>query len=258
MLLEAAILLTRPLLGFDPDEARDSHGEWTSGAFGRVDIANPVGKLGNPALEARIVARNNEIAYGTLDRLKGQYPGVVDILKKAPLQAISWVPQAGTFMTPENTSTSAYYNRHGEIVASLSPEVYAPLGDHRWNSEGGSFNVANGQRPEEAMTTTVVHEIGHHVMHQIVGKDDLEADAPFNPNLSALYHSYMMEGRRYEKPLFSRYGDVSFTEYFAETFAGYFVRPKDLEKLNNDGYKAMDQIVKGIGSGKIKMKGTNA
>ena len=278
MRLEAAIQLTRPISGYDPDEARDQSGKWATGgqpavsdtkpptttkistAFGT--LSTPGGKHvdGTTLHEQKVMDRKTGEA--TLARLQEKYPQVVALLDKAPLAGTTWVRDASDQLKmPRPIKSSGglngfYDNWNTNIVLSTSDDTYHIMAARKWNPKGDNFNTQDGMSIDDARVTTLIHEIGHHLDHQFMDPelkdDDTHTNWQARRKLNTMTENVYSDHADRNAKTLTEYGKTNSSEYFGETFAAYFTRKNDLQKVDPMGYKMVGDVIEAIQSGKVK------
>lgn len=98
---------------------------------------------------------------------------------------------------------------------------------------GKTFSVSQlGKTREDAIAGTMLHEIGHHVWKK--SPDSVRSDAR---------STFDKLGDR----TFTKYGRVSASEHFSESFSAYFRHPKLLKRESPEAYRMISRAVKSAG-----------
>ena len=151
-------------------------------------------------------------------------PGVLGWMKRNPI---------GELVFAKKTSEGG----NGSYSAS---RVRLQLGHDRDPSKygkeyvpGKTWSVSQlGKTRDDAIAGTLLHEIGHHVWKK--AGDSVRSDAT---------STFAKLGDR----TFTKYGRVSATEHFSESFSAYFRHPKLLKKSSPEAYGMIDRTVKRMG-----------
>ncbi len=95
---------------------------------------------------------------------------------------------------------------------------------------GESFSISKTAKTElEAIQSTLIHELGHHV-HSNGSSQKLDAiiEKAFKESPSAI----------------TKYGNTEPGEYFAESFAAYYIAPKALKKHDPIGFAMIEDVLR--------------
>jgi hypothetical protein len=151
-------------------------------------------------------------------------PGLLAFLKKNPIGELTFSAKTSA---GGNGSYSASMNRL-QLGHDRDPSKYG-----KSYTAGKTFSVSQLAKTKNgAIAATMVHEIGHHVWKK--SSESVRADAR---------STFEKLGDR----TLTKYGRVSASEHFSESFAAYFIRPKLLKRESPDAYRMVKRAVKANG-----------
>lgn len=179
-------------------------------------------RLGDHVKKVRIWESDGEKLAEVFSRVKD--PGLLEFLKKNPIGEFNFAPKTGA---GGNGAYSKSNNRL-QIGFDRDPSKY-----NKTYVAGKTFSVSQLAKTKiGAIAGTMTHEIGHHVWHRM--SDGMRANAA---------STWQKLGDR----TLTRYGRVSASEHFSESFAAYFARPKLLKKESPEAYRMVRRALKETG-----------
>lgn len=151
-------------------------------------------------------------------------PGLLAFLKKNPLGEV-------TFSAKTSAGGNGAYN--GSLNRLQLGHERDPSKFGKKYVAGKTFSVSQlGKTKTDAIAGTFLHEIGHHVWKKSSSSVHDDARA-----------THAALGDR----TFTKYGRVSASEHFSESFSAYFRHPKLLKRESPEAYRMIRRAVKANG-----------
>lgn len=157
-------------------------------------------------------------------------PHVKALLDKIPLNHLVREPREGSRGC---YSPSMKYVKLNAYPRERPQQTFTP---------GKLKTVSRGLDDKTYEAATLVHELGHHLMFQVPGVEDMAKSA-----------FQAMKGRRAPKgrpfTAISKYAEKNHREYFAECFAAHAYKPDELKAYDPAGHAMIEAAIKKAGIG---------
>lgn len=179
-------------------------------------------RLGDHVRKVRIWDTTGEHLSEVLSTVKDS--GLLGFLKKNPIGELTFSPKTsaggnGAYSASMNRLQIGYDRDESKIGKKYTP--------------GKTFSVSQLAKTRNgAVAATLIHEIGHHVWKK--SPESIRANAR---------ETFDRLGDR----TLTKYGRVSASEHFSESFAAYFTRPKLLKRESPEAYRMIRRAVKANG-----------
>lgn len=151
-------------------------------------------------------------------------PGVLRWMERNPLKQIVFAPRT-------SEGGNGAYNRKKERIQLAYDRDPSKIGKEFKPGKTFSFSQL-GKSRNDVVAGTLLHEIGHHVMHK--------ASPKVRDDIASTFAS--LKGNTA-----TRYGRMNASEHFSESFAAYFQHPKILKKHSPKAYEMVDRAVRSAG-----------